>query len=96
MDSGRWLGFRRGDLLLIEWDDAHAISDEWTFDSELDDADIPCVVQSTGFFVKTALNQVILCADMTDGGDGLLLNTVYAIPTGCVRTVTLLRSTTVG
>lgn len=91
-----WGAYRRGDLLLIDWDDAHAVTDAWTHDSELNDLDTRCVVQTVGFFVSVVERQLVICADLTAGGDGLLLNTVSAIPTGCVHRITLLGSSSVG
>lgn len=79
-----------GDLLLVRWLDAHNYPAQWT---DLDDLDTyTCEVRSVGWQVHKDDQQLIMSADVAvDNDDELQLNTVFAIPVGCIVEITVLR-----
>ncbi len=81
-----------GDLLHVRWLDAHNYPTSW---ETLDTLECyVCEVQSVGWFIRGDDKQIILSADYSvdDAGD-VMINTYFAIPTGCIIEKTVLRST---
>lgn len=81
-----------GDLLLIRWLDAHNYPTSWETLASLEC--YRCEVRSVGWFIKGDEHQIILSADYSVDDEGeVMINTYFAIPTGCIIEKTVLRST---
>lgn len=80
---------RPGSPIFIAWIDAHHVADHW-----LDLDHVPadqCRVHSLGFYITTANEQIIYAADWVDKDeDEIHVNSVSAIPLGCIKEVTVL------
>lgn len=79
-------------LVLVTWNDAHAVTDSWEDIDALDSS--PCVVSSVGFVLPhVKAGHVVLAQSLIDD-DGVVDN-VLAIPVGMVRSVSVLSSAVV-
>lgn len=82
---------RPGSPIFLAWIDAHHVADEWLEISEIEN-DV-CQVHSIGFYVRSTNDQVIYASDWTDKGhDEIHVNSVSAIPFGCIREITVMES----
>lgn len=82
---------RPGSPIFISWIDAHHVADAWLELSEIDDE--LCKVHSVGFYVQACSEQIVYASDWIDKGDDEVhVNSVSAIPFGCIKEITVLES----
>jgi hypothetical protein len=79
-------------LVMVTWNDAHAVTETWEEIDALDSS--PCVVSSVGFVLPHVKPGHVVLAQSLIDGDGVVDN-VLAIPVGMVRTVSVLSSAVV-
>lgn len=79
-----------GPLLFVRWLDAHNFEAQWHL---IDDfKPYRCEVHSVGWEISRDNEQLVMSADVShDDDDTVMINTVFAIPVGCIVETTVLR-----
>lgn len=79
-----------GPLLFVRWLDAHNFEAQWHLLEDF--KPYLCEVHSVGWEISRDDNQIVMSADISrDDDEHVMINTVFAIPVGCVIESTVLR-----
>lgn len=86
MAKPKFEGYTKGDILIIEWHDAHSV-DAWTAPEELENKIAPHMVRTIGFYHKTNRQNVIVCASLGINDPDDDVAGVWVIPKGMIKKI---------
>lgn len=89
MAKPKFDGYNKGDILIIEWHDAHSV-DAWTEQKELESKLTPHMVRTIGFYHTTNRHNMVVCASLGINDPDDDVAGVWVIPKGMVKKITVL------